>query len=349
MFMFKSLVSWSHDNFSHLPWRKNRSLYTTLVSEIMLQQTTVGTVLNHFDRFIDEYPNVEAIANATEEQLTISWKGLGYYRRARNLKKACEAFASEYGGKIILERDKLLKIPGIGDYTAHAILAIGNNESFLAVDANLERVLSRLYAIDTPKGPKLNKKIYELFNHHEISKEIHEVGGRSYNEAIMDLGRNYCKIKNPDCALCPLSQKCQARKLNQVAKFPNVSEVKKTKSYNLELLRLVVVKNDKILVYQKNEKEWLSGQFEVPTFVLKSEDKSLKQYPYLDIDENITDFLPSFKNLITKYKIENKILVINEEDLKNFNIKVKDFKWLPNCSKTQNLSTATIKSLKFLK
>ncbi len=89
--MFKKLITWSHSEFSYLPWRKNRTLYTTLVSEIMLQQTTVGTVLNHFERFLKEYPSVQALASASEEQLLISWKGLGYYRRARNLKKACDA------------------------------------------------------------------------------------------------------------------------------------------------------------------------------------------------------------------------------------------------------------------
>lgn len=346
--MMNSLVTWSQKSFNHLPWRKERTIFSTLVSEIMLQQTTVGTVLNHFERFMLEYQDVTSIANATEEQLTISWKGLGYYRRARNLKKACEAFVSEYDGTIPLDREKLLKIPGIGDYTAHAILAIGNNESFLAVDANLERVLSRLYAIETPKGPKLTKKIYELFNNEEISSEIFKVGGRAYNEALMDLGRNYCKIKNPDCALCPLSKMCRARKLNNVSSFPNISEVKKTKSYNLELLRVLVVKNDKVLVYKKNKNEWLSDQYEVPTYILKSEDESLTQYQKTDLKEDITELLPTFKNLITKYKINNKVLLLSESEFRKLKLDIREPLWVETCQKSQNLSTASIKAMKLV-
>src|SRR5690606_12735230 len=102
--------------------RKERTLYTTLVSEIMLQQTTVGTVLNHFERFLEEYPTIFDLASASENDLTISWKGLGYYRRARNLKRACEFIVNEYDGKIPLDYHKLITIPGIGDYTASALL-----------------------------------------------------------------------------------------------------------------------------------------------------------------------------------------------------------------------------------
>lgn len=346
--MLKSLTSWSQKHFYYLPWRKKRTLFRTLVSEIMLQQTTVGTVLNHFERFMLEYPNVRAIASASEEQLTISWKGLGYYRRARNLKKACEAFVNHYDGNIPLDREKLLKIPGIGDYTAHAILAIGNNEPFLAVDANLERVLSRFYAIDTPKGPKLTKKIYELFSNNEISSEIFKVGGRAYNEALMDLGRNYCKIKNPDCALCPLNKMCKARTLKNVSSFPNVSELKKTKSYNLELLRVIVVQNDKILVYKKESNEWLSGQYEVPTYIISSDDESLSQYETSKLNLEVTKLLPTFKNLITKYKINNKVLLIDKTELKNLNLNIRNPIWVKACQKTQNLSTASIKALKLV-
>ena len=342
----KQLTDWSDKNYRHLPWRRNRTLFSTLVSEIMLQQTTVKTVLGHFERFLNEYPDVFAIANATEEQLTISWKGLGYYRRARNLKKACEFFAKEYAGEIPLDRELLLKIPGIGEYTAHALLAIGADKAYLAVDANLERVLSRLYAIEIPKGPKLNKEIYKLFNEEKIAQQIHEVGGRSFNEALMDLGRNYCSIRNPDCALCPLSKSCQALALNKVQELPNITEVKKNISFELELLRVIVQNGNKVMAYQKNEKEWLSGQWELPTFILSCEDKSLKQYTACELPEKLTDLLPSYKTLITKYKINNKILVLNEDEMQQLKLTVRDPKWIEVCDKSQNFSTASLKAMR---
>lgn len=346
--LVENLVEWSSRNYAHLPWRHQRTLYTTLVSEIMLQQTTVKTVLGHFSRFIQEYPDVFAVANATEEQLTISWKGLGYYRRARNLKKACESFASNYDGKIPLDRELLLKIPGIGDYTAHALLAIGANKSYLAVDANLERVLSRLYAVETPKGPQLNKALYKLFNEQNISQEINHVGGRAYNEALMDLGRNYCSIRNPDCALCPLSETCQSFQKKLVHKIPNVINVKKNQSLDLELLRIVVIKDNSVMAYQKSKDEWLSGQWELPTYILSSEDRNLKQYPYCELAEDIFMLLPSFKTLITKYKINNKLLILSEQEMRELKLPVKDVKWIPMCDKTQNLTTASLKALKQL-
>jgi A/G-specific adenine glycosylase len=345
--MIEKLVHWSKDNYSHLPWRNNRTLYSTLVSEIMLQQTTVSTVLNHFNRFLDEYPDVIAVANATDEQLTISWKGLGYYRRARNLKKACERFAKEFQGAIPMDRDTLLDTPGIGEYTAHALLSIGNDEPFLAVDANLERVLSRLYAIDVPKGPKLNKAIYNLFNQNKIAQDIYQVGGRDFNEALMDLGRNYCKIRNPDCALCPLSERCQARKQGKASYYPVVVGTKKKESFKLELLRVVVEKDDELLVYQKNNQQWLAGQWEIPTFILSSEDPSLKQYPHFKMERELVELLPSFKSLITKYVITNRVLLLSETELNKLGLRPSNSRYLKNCTHSQNLSTATIKSLKF--
>src|SRR6478672_3587331 len=107
----KVLLTWSKTEFSHLPWRKNRSLYRTLVSEIMLQQTTVGTVKNHYDRFLVRFPTLESLAAATEDELTVAWKGLGYYRRARNLKKIAEAIANDHGGKFPKDVEHLMEIP----------------------------------------------------------------------------------------------------------------------------------------------------------------------------------------------------------------------------------------------
>ncbi|RPJ67810.1 MAG: A/G-specific adenine glycosylase, partial [Alphaproteobacteria bacterium] len=133
---FLKLIEWSNDQYSHLPWRSQRTLYRTLVSEIMLQQTTVGTVLNHFEKFLSEYPTIFDLAQTNEEQICISWKGLGYYRRARSLRSLAIQIVEQFKGEIPTDLASLLKLKGIGPYTANAIVAIGADLRGLAVDAN---------------------------------------------------------------------------------------------------------------------------------------------------------------------------------------------------------------------
>ncbi len=341
--MNKSLIQWSSEEFSDLPWRSNRTLYRTLVSEIMLQQTTVSTVLNHFERFVSEYPSPKHVALASEEQLTISWKGLGYYRRARNLKKACEYFCKNFNGEIPLDYNLLIDAPGIGEYTANALLAIGADKKALALDANLERVLSRLYGFKMQKGPKLLKHLKSKFEKGEIAKEIDELGARKLNESLMDLGRNWCKANKAACDICPLFSGCMAAKSGSPLEIPQRPPKSGAKSFNLTLLRLICFKDDLVYVYKKRENEWLSGQYEIPTFVLSSEDQTLTQYPPIKFFEH--DLLPEYKTLITKYKITNKVMIVNEVEMRQLNIDVSQFELRRPDSKS-NLSTATLKALK---
>jgi A/G-specific adenine glycosylase len=340
--MYKKLISWSEDQYSYLPWRQNRTRYTTLVSEIMLQQTTVGTVLNHFPRFIEKYPSLTDLAKASEEQILIDWKGLGYYRRARNLLGAAKEIQNTFDGVIPLNFDELTSIKGIGTYTANAILSIGENKKALSIDANLERVLSRIYGVKKFKGPELQKEIYRLFEVQEICSEIDEYGARVFNEALMDLGRGLCKARSVSCEICPLSQNCVAAKSSSQLMYPLEKENNiKAKFYELELLRVIFEKSGKILAYKKSKSEWLSGQFEIPTFIISSEDESLKQYPSI---ENYIEFdlLNSFKTSITKYKIKNYVIHANEDELRKLDVNLNQFEWIGNYS---HLSTASHKAL----
>ncbi|MBP9673588.1 MAG: A/G-specific adenine glycosylase [Bacteriovoracaceae bacterium] len=343
--MFKKLLDWSQENFSHLPWRKNRTLYSTLVSEMMLQQTTVPTVINFFTKFMQTYPNLGKLAKSSEEDVLLSWKGLGYYRRARFLHKAAQELVRNHKGQFPLDKEKLLKISGIGVYTAHALLAIGANENYLCVDANLERVLSRVYLVEELKGPKLQHKIYSLFSQGKILKDLNRWGARDINEALMDLGREICLPQKPKCTLCPLKKDCLALQGNVVEKFPLLGSVKKQKFFELELLRVIVKKDQKVLVYKKSAKEWLSNQYELPTFILKSEDAKLIQYPSL-AKKIKYHHLPSYKTGITKYKITNYILELGEKD---FLTKFKDqnLNW-KEISLEGNLSVSSLKALKRL-
>ncbi len=338
----QELLKWSQREFKELPWRKNRSLYGTLVSEIMLQQTTVSTVKNHFEKFLATFPDLESLAEATEEELLIAWKGLGYYRRARNLKKIAEILVFEHAGVFPKDLGTLQKIPGIGPYTSNALLGIGMDEPALAIDANLERVIARLFGYKSQKGLKLQKEIYQAF----IDKKIfHKVKSyRALNEALMDLGRTYCQARKASCELCPMKQDCTGFSSGKPLALPFDAVEKKTLvEHEIYLLRVFILKKDKILVYKKTDGEWLSGQYEVPTFIMKSTDEKLKQYPMLKIKKVETPL--TYKTGITKYKIYNSIALSDEKFLKRngFN---KTLEWRSITADDANLSTATSKGLK---
>ena len=340
---FEELINWSSLEYSFLPWRQKRTLYTTLVSEIMLQQTTVGTVLKRYADFIEQFPNIESLAKATEEELRVAWQGLGYYRRAANLHKAAKAISNSG----FSDDEEILKtIPGIGPYTASAIVAIGHDKPALAVDGNLKRVLSRYFLINTPYEKGLDEDIRKLKLDKKFSKVLNELGPRDINEALMDLGRTVCRVKNPLCLTCPLAQNCQALKKGNQEELP-VRIKKPTKLIPLKLIRFICRENNELLFYRKTKGEWLENQWELPTAILECEDKSLKQYPVFET--TLPDSKP-LKTGITKYKIENftissckKEILENIPSYQNREMKFFDINDLPL------ISTASEKILKQLR
>lgn len=342
----KNLINWSKTEFAHLPWRQNRSLYRTLVSEIMLQQTTVGTVKNHFERFLVRFPDLISLAKASEDELLVAWKGLGYYRRARSLKKIAEALASDHGGEFPHDLDALMEISGIGPYTANALVGIGMDKRALAVDANLERVIARLLNLKTEKGLKLQKEIQALFVNKKIFTE--KLSFRDLNEALMDLGRTYCQARKASCELCSLKGDCLSLKEGTPLSIPMTKTLEKKKSveHELHLLRVFVMKKDKVLVYQKADNEWLSGQYEVPTFILSTTDDKIKQYPHLKKSLKHKPLF-TFTTGITKYKIQNSVLKLDEKEFKALSTTFKT-EWRLLNDANSNFSTATLKAIKKL-
>lgn len=339
---FKELAEWSEQEYSALPWRQNRTLYTTLVSEIMLQQTTVGTVLKRYSDFINTFPDIEKLASTNEEELRIAWQGLGYYRRAANLLKSAKAL-NQTG---FPDCEEVLKeIPGIGPYTASAILAIGHDKAALAVDGNLKRVLSRYFLIHTPYEKGLDDDIRALLKNKKFHSILTKTGPRKINEALMDLGRTVCRVKNPLCLTCPLKKNCKAFKKGNQEELP-VRLKKATKLIPLKLARYICIDDEKLLLYKKEKGEWLENQWEVPTAILKCDDSKLKQYPFYESE--IPD-CKAVKTGITKYKIENfPIMSCKKEILENIpsyqNREIEFFE----LNKLPLISTATEKVLRKL-
>ncbi len=204
----KKILKWYDLNKRSLPWRKNVSLqkrqYYTLVSEFMLQQTQVATVIPYFNRFIKNIPNLKILAKVNNKKLIKLWEGLGYYSRARNLKKTAQSIVKNYKGKLPNNFEELKLLPGIGNYTASAILAIAFNKPYIPLDGNIERVLKRYLYL---------KRYYEIQKEYlQNKKSIFGISKRprDYAQALMELGALVCKPVNPLCSQCPISNRCKS-------------------------------------------------------------------------------------------------------------------------------------------
>lgn len=218
------LLAWYREQGrTYLPWRTARTAYGTWISEIMLQQTQVITVIPYFERFMEHYPSVESLAVADEQELLKLWQGLGYYSRARRLKLGAQQILTEFAGTLPEEVDDLLKIAGIGPYTAGAISSMAFDKRVPAVDGNVLRVYTRLYADPADISlPKTTKKITIA-----MQALMPETAPGDFNQALMDLGANICTPKLPKCATCPLQNFCQSYAAGTMLDYP--VKTKKTK------------------------------------------------------------------------------------------------------------------------
>jgi len=206
----KEILNWYDNNKRILPWRrhltKKQKQYFTLVSEIMLQQTQVKTVIPYFNNFIKKIPNLKVLARTDDRKLMKCWEGLGYYTRARNLKKTAKKIIKEFNGILPDNIDQLKSLPGIGDYTSSAIMAIAFNQQFIPIDGNVERILKRIFYLKTEKETSKD-------NLHKKKSFFGKSNRPSdYAQAIMEIGALICKPSNPICHACPVSKNCKAYK-----------------------------------------------------------------------------------------------------------------------------------------
>ncbi len=240
------ILKWYDNNKRKLPWRKKTSTknreYFTLVSEFMLQQTQVKTVIPYFENFIKNFPNLKSLATSSEQKVLKNWEGLGYYSRARNLKKTAIKLLKEFEGKLPKDIEKLKSLPGIGEYTSRSILAIAHNKPYIPMDGNVERILKRIFLLKTNdeiSKDNLNKK-----------KSFFGFSNRSsdYAQAIMEIGALICKPSSPSCTFCPLTDNCKAfKKKDFLIKSKN--KLNKTKYFEASIYsyknKYLLVKNKK--------------------------------------------------------------------------------------------------------
>ncbi|WP_230530759.1 A/G-specific adenine glycosylase [Microvirga roseola] len=258
----ESLLAWYDRHRRELPWRARpgevADPYRVWLSEIMLQQTTVAAVKPFYLRFLERFPTVEALAEAPTDAVMQAWAGLGYYSRARNLHACAKAVVDKCGGRFPPTEAELLKLPGIGAYTAAAVAAIAFNEKAAAVDGNVERVVSRLYMVDEPL-PKAKPIIRSLTDELVPSERPGD-----FAQAIMDLGATICTPKRPACALCPWMPPCQARASGLQESFPR-KQKKETGQLRKGAAFVVLRADDTILLRTRPPQGLLGGMAEPPT------------------------------------------------------------------------------------
>ena len=252
MTIAKTLISWYSVNKRDLPWRNTKNPYFIWLSEIILQQTQVKQGLPYYEAFVNEYPTVFDLANATENEVLKTWQGLGYYSRARNLHYTAKFVVEQLNGVFPGSYDELLKLTGVGDYTASAISSICFNESRAVVDGNVYRFLSRLYGEHTPINSTKGQKLFKALAQDLIpAKDPGE-----FNQAIMEFGARQCKPKGPDCHICPFFEQCIGAKNDQVKDLPVKLKLQKVKTVYFSFLVFIDKKRNTIIEQRTGSGIW---------------------------------------------------------------------------------------------
>ena len=305
------ILYWYDYNKRDLPWRnpknKKQSEYYTLVSEIMLQQTQVSTVIPFFKRFINELPNLKKLSKVNNQKLLKLWEGLGYYSRAKNLKKTSKILISKFKGNIPNKIEDLKKLPGIGDYTSKAILALEFNEKIIPIDGNIERLIKRIFFL---------KKDNQIIKENLIKKAKHlgfSNRQRDYVQSLMELGSLICKPKEPACKFCPITKFCISYKKKD---FKLIKKIKKNKikyfqaDIYIKKNKILLIKNEKynflknLLIFPMNEinkTKFQSSQMQKTT--IKISNMNMK----ILINKN-NKFSSAKGSIMDPYKIKSEII-----------------------------------------
>jgi A/G-specific adenine glycosylase len=270
----KGLLKWFGAHARDLPWRRTRDPYAIWISEVMLQQTQVKTVIPYWERWMKRLPNVRALARASQHRVLKLWEGLGYYSRARNLQRAAKLIGANHDGEFPSDFEAVLNLPGIGRYTAGAICSIAFNQPHPVVDGNVIRVLTRLFAIrGNPKERRTNEKLWSLATSLvTIAQRIDADDGCSHlNQSIMELGATICLPQNARCNECPVRKLCLARMTEQVDRFPELPQ--RASAVKRHVAAFVFERRGRFLVRQR------------PTGVVNH---GLWEFPNIEVNNGLT-------------------------------------------------------------
>jgi len=300
----RRLLTWYAKHARDLPWRKSRSPYRVWVSEVMLQQTQVEPVKPYFQRFMAAFPTVRKLANADEQEVLRLWEGLGYYRRARGLHQAAQQIVTEHGGRFPRDVATLQTLPGIGRYTAGAILSIAFDQRAPILEANTIRLFARLIGYrDDPTKSAGQRILWQTAEELLPRKEI-----ANFNQALMELGSLVCKPSNPHCDACPVAANCVTYEADAQESIPH--SAKKTKFTDVSEAAVVVRKNGQVLLRKCAVGERWAGLWDFPRFAVESEGplfvhdelvEKIRQQTGIEVQ--LGGLLKTIKHGVTRYRI----------------------------------------------
>ena len=299
----EKLLKWYLGHKRSMPWRAEINAapnpYYVLVSEFMLQQTTVQTVIPYFDRFIERFPTLNDLASSCLDDVYSFWQGLGYYSRAKNLHQAAiqiqklESFPNDI--------ETLQTLPGIGPYTSASIAAIAFDRPVMPIDGNVMRVVSRLFILDEPKGPKLHTRVKEKVQIFAgINDNTHSA------QALMELGALICKPRNPSCQQCPLSDECKAFQNNSIDKYPQLV-AKPVKPKRTATAYYIINESDQVLVVKRPDKGLFANMFVFPTDMFDFDSSLLLNFVQIEGAEKPTEHVP-IKHIFSHFDLELSII-----------------------------------------
>lgn len=301
-----TLIQWYSENKRDLPWRNTTDAYKIWLSEIILQQTRVSQGLPYYEKFVTQYPTVFHLAKADEQEVLKLWQGLGYYSRARNLHQTAKIVVEDYQGVFPISYNELLKLKGIGTYTAAAIASFSSNESVTVVDGNVFRVLARIFNIDLDIAAHSAKKYFQ-----ELAQELlKDTLSSPFNQAIMEFGALQCVPKNPKCDTCVFNDRCEALRLNKIDLLPvKLKKIKITKRFFNYLIIEDV--NGNIIVNKRTDKDIWRNLYEFPLIEKENLDENLIR-DYVEKEFNLKDliFVTSEMNSDIKHKLSHQELYI---------------------------------------
>jgi A/G-specific adenine glycosylase len=302
----KALMGWYLINQRDLPWRKASDPYPIWVSEVMLQQTQVSTVLPYYHEFLKRFPNLKRLARANSQEVLKAWEGMGYYARARNLHQAAKIVISQHEGIIPQSWQNFRKLPGVGDYIAAAVLSIAFGKSYPVVDGNVKRVLSRLFVMQEPVNQSPSKKIFQQ----AAAGLLDTQKPGTFNQAIMELGAMVCKPRNPLCRTCPAQTWCLAYQTGRISEFPRKLKKQATPQYQISVG--VVFKNGRVLITRRKPEGLLGGLWEFPGGKIKKDEKAaaacireIKEEVNLAV--KIDSYLCRVRHAYTHFKIQMEV------------------------------------------
>ncbi len=308
----EQLLFWYDKHQRRLPWRKHEDFtpkpWQVWVSEIMLQQTTVQTVLPRFQEFMQKWPSFEMLAQASEDDILTFWQGLGYYSRARNLYKGIQYVYHALDGELPQTFAKLKTIPGLGDYSAAAVASIAFDERVLPIDVNVARVFSRFFCLDQT-GEALKNRIQE-----KVKEKIPKRAG-DFSQACIELGAIICRPKNPQCLICPINETCQAHKQGVIEQYPTRIK-KKERQYRKANFYRIYNQKGQLLLCKRPSKGLLASLYVLPSNNWYGDDFLDITVKIPDIDKQST-FLYEFTHIFTHIHLIANVYILEQSSMLN--------------------------------